>query len=662
MPPRKKLSEVLAQDGQQLLHEQKEPQTIFQTMLREEAEQQAEQEAQEINEDDKPPYRAYNSQLGTITLTKGDKKFTYHHGERMPDGKTAQCPKFSFYEHVKTYTRLIDYKKEIDPTTKQEYQIKVETPLELNSLQVQIANDFFQYRCLLVLVFRGFGKSTLGQEFSKEEIENWGKSLTYISKSSELTVDYANAIRNEFMINPRIKRDYGYLLDDERGNSKSKMFFMSQRGSASKEPGICIGTSDGKSTLGGHPEIIICDDIVDDDAANSDKERKRISRFFWKAIYPMLTPQSKIIVIGTMKHPKDLYNEIAERGMFKVIKIPAILEWPNHGQILESDNEADPSRWGYVFTKSVDNFGKEVTLIGGVRNIEGGKASYDEYNKKLWKEAGRIQYYLENDPTKGIDKNRMAMQEFLLVRKAQGVAFFQSEYQLEAVSVEKGYLNFDAIWRFNFAELARPIQDDLDNNITAFYDQAFGTGNTVDWNAIVVVSRSNLGSDLVKYYIRAIEVWKGGGVGKKVAMLRTLKQRFKKLEFIGIDAGQINSVDVLYIQNNCPDIPIHPVYEQQLDAERERLGITVEKVNYVMEGVKPGKLSKCRRILNQLDSKMSNRQIGMANDISADGLTEWNAEQSFPFCDKFDVMDSTGMAVEMADRFNPITDFFWKHG
>ena len=67
-------------------------------------------------------------------------------------------------------------------------------------------------------------------------------------------------------------------------------------------------------------------------------------------------------------------------------------------------------------------------------------------------------------------------------------------------------------------------------------------------------------------------------------------------------------------------------------------------------------------ILNQLDSKMSNRQIGMANDISADGLTEWNAEQSFPFCDKFDVMDSTGMAVELADRFNPITDFFWKHG
>jgi hypothetical protein len=59
---------------------------------------------------------------------------------------------------------------------------------------------------------------------------------------------------------------------------------------------------------------------------------------------------------------------------------------------------------------------------------------------------------------------------------------------------------------------------------------------------------------------------------------------------------------------------------------------------------------------------MFNCQIGIASDISVDGLSELNGEGSFPFCDDFDVLDALGMAIELADRFNAESDFFWKHG
>jgi hypothetical protein len=662
MPPRKKLSQVLADDGNNLIQSGKEPQTIFETMLKEEAVKQAEQESKEIGDDEKPPLRGYNSALGTLTLTKGNQTYTYHHGEIMPDGKTAYCPKLTFFEHVKTYTRLTKYHDEVDPTTKQVYSKKVDTPLELYPPQLDVVEDIIRYDAVLILLHRDLGKSVIGLEYCKEQAENWGKTITYISKSGPLSIDYCNAIRHELMTNPRIKRDYGYLLDDEHGNAKDKMFFLTQRNSASKEPGLCFGSSDGKSTLGGHPDIIMLDDPVDDDAANSASERKRLSRWFWKAIYPMLTPQSKLIVIGTMKHPQDLYNEIIKRDIFKVIKYPAILEWPNFGQANAAEDDSDINRWSFQRTIVEDKRGTKQNMITGVKNIIGGKVYFNEFFKDKWTRPGRVIYHLDDDPAKEIDKTRMALQEFLLIRQAQGPAFFQSEYQLEAVNVEEGYLKLKNMWGFTFNKLDRPTQDDLNQNITAFYDQAFGTQNKSDWNAIVVVSKSMMGSDLMKYYIRAIEVWKMGGIGKKIGVLRTLKQRFPKLEFIGIDAGQINAADTKYIEENCPEIPLHPIFEQQLDAERERLGITIEKVKYDLSGVKPGKQTKCRRILNQLDTKMFNCQIGIASDIGADGLMELNSEGSFPFCDEFDVMDALGMAIELADRFNSATDFFWRHG
>lgn len=68
-----------------------------------------------------------------------------------------------------------------------------------------------------------------------------------------------------------------------------------------------------EGAVGKHPHIIILDDVIDISVVYSDVKNEKAIRKFYSEIYPMitkLTPEKRIIVIGTAQREDDLYAKL----------------------------------------------------------------------------------------------------------------------------------------------------------------------------------------------------------------------------------------------------------------------------------------------------------------------------------------------------------------
>lgn len=77
------------------------------------------------------------------------------------------------------------------------------------------------------------------------------------------------------------------------------------------------------------PELAIIDDVVTNEAANSDTMLKTIEDNIYKAIIPALHPQkNKVIFIGTPHNQKDVLYKAINSGTWDVSKFPVCDTWP----------------------------------------------------------------------------------------------------------------------------------------------------------------------------------------------------------------------------------------------------------------------------------------------------------------------------------------------
>lgn len=84
---------------------------------------------------------------------------------------------------------------------------------------------------------------------------------------------------------------------------------------------------------GGHPHAIVCDDVVDDEAAFSAATRRRQHRYFFGSLSNMPLPGGHLHVIGTPQSKDDLYAELSVNKRYKYVRLPAVDEegkilWP----------------------------------------------------------------------------------------------------------------------------------------------------------------------------------------------------------------------------------------------------------------------------------------------------------------------------------------------
>lgn len=604
-------------------------------------------------DEEKPKPTFYDSQIGVKEIDGN----IYFDGDFI-NGETVDAPILSIKEWAYKYEEFPQKIMIQNPRTRKYYQKEVMRPAEINDLEVRFHEEMMIHDKVLLLAFRGARKSTAGMRFGKKQVLDKGVTLAYFSSNVNLVTDYSEAIKSQFTFNKRILRDYGYIIDDKKTNRKDQMFWMAQRRSAAREPGLAIGSSPGsgkgKSRIGGHPKILIIDDPIGEEQEGSKTLRKKVSKWFWKQVWPMLTDETKLIIIGTMKDPEDLYNEIIEKEIMEVIKIRAIEEWPNNNQT-EAFYKEKKDKWYYIkFKKKRERKAK----IRGVAGIVDGRAGFDGFYEFCWNDPGRVQYYINDDNSLGIDRNRMSLQEFLLKRHEVSPVNFEYEYQLNAIPVEEGYLAWDRMTFFDYGDEGIPSKEELHFNCQSFFDQSFGQSNRADYNAIAIVGQVEDDMEIKQNYLLDLKVWRGGGVGKKKQILRELAQKHPYVESWGVEADVINSADAIEIKNDLPELNIVPMY-QRAKKEDEEEGVERTKVVYKLpDDVPTKKRSKIIRILNQLDVPMSMGRIHIYKGIDPEDMVKFNGCRNFPKCEKIDPLDAFGSAIEMCDNNQTIDDFF----
>jgi len=115
----------------------------------------------------------------------------------------------------------------------------------------------------------------------------------------------------------------------ERGKWRASMIYVSGRTQSSRDATM-EGVGASGSITGGHFDIIILDDPVDPDDAQSPTQRQRMHDWFYGTIMELCEPHTRVIIIGTRKHADDLYGRIIKDDpTFHVHTDIAIMKWPS---------------------------------------------------------------------------------------------------------------------------------------------------------------------------------------------------------------------------------------------------------------------------------------------------------------------------------------------
>lgn len=80
----------------------------------------------------------------------------------------------------------------------------------------------------------------------------------------------------------------------------------------------------GVKVRGGHPDFVICDDILSDENISSETVRNKAIDYFLSAITNMVVPGGQIFVAGTPFHEADLYAHLAQMGAYTMWRRAAI--------------------------------------------------------------------------------------------------------------------------------------------------------------------------------------------------------------------------------------------------------------------------------------------------------------------------------------------------
>jgi hypothetical protein len=170
----------------------------------------------------------------------------------------------------------------------------------------------------LIRAARDHGKSYFWDvAFPIWKAEFYQPSDIYIFSSSQsMAEDRLNETRRELLNNPR----HAHLLPsgniDRIWNKRELVVGPSRTRIRARGWGVRV--------RGGHPPVIVCDDVLDDRCLYSETIRKKAEDYFFSVLVGMITPEGQIIVCGTPFHFADLYAKIEETKVYAVSTFKAL--------------------------------------------------------------------------------------------------------------------------------------------------------------------------------------------------------------------------------------------------------------------------------------------------------------------------------------------------
>lgn len=121
----------------------------------------------------------------------------------------------------------------------------------------------------------------------------------------------------------------------------------------------------GVKVRGGHPQWIVCDDILSDDHIYSETIRNKGVDYYLSAITNMVVPGGTIVTIGTPLHQADLYAKLRENGVYEMWQKPAIRK-----EKLANGDVVEMALWPTRYNKELlDEKKKEIGTVRFTREF-----------------------------------------------------------------------------------------------------------------------------------------------------------------------------------------------------------------------------------------------------------------------------------------------------
>lgn len=110
------------------------------------------------------------------------------------------------------------------------------------------------------------------------------------------------------------------------------------KGVESKEPNItAVGVLG--SVTGMHFDIMIGDDILDDRNTQRASQREAVWEWFTGSLLQLALPHTRTLLIGTRKHPEDLYGKLIADPAWDSQVEKAVIKWPDNFERAFSQGE-----------------------------------------------------------------------------------------------------------------------------------------------------------------------------------------------------------------------------------------------------------------------------------------------------------------------------------
>lgn len=155
------------------------------------------------------------------------------------------------------------------------------------------------------------------------------------------------------------------------------------------------------------PDLVIGDDLENDEAVESPDQRKKLEKWFFKALMKIGQPDTVYIVIGTILHYDSLLMQLLKKPGWKGKKFQAIIAWSEAKKLWE--------RWEQIF----------ADITAGKEEAEGAADAFFRENEAAML-AGTTVLWPEREPYYYLMKMYVS----------EGPAYFYSEKQNEPINPE----------------------------------------------------------------------------------------------------------------------------------------------------------------------------------------------------------------------------------
>ncbi len=243
--------------------------------------------------------------------------------------------KKDFFYAVKTY-----FPHHID-------NIKKETSQFRDFVYKNIDDIFIEHNKGSFEAYRGAAKSTVLTRLHtlwKTAIKNEKRHAIIISSTLDVSKESLEFIKTELEENENLRNDFDIQIGSVFKStwSEQEIIFKSDNIKFRIKVYGAGKKIRGANWLGYRPDLIVCDDIEDDEAVESKKQRDKLWNWFKKAILKLPARKSKtytLIVVGTTLHHDGFLARLRKRKDFVNYSFPLIRKFPdNLDDLIDEEN------------------------------------------------------------------------------------------------------------------------------------------------------------------------------------------------------------------------------------------------------------------------------------------------------------------------------------